>query len=73
MSLLDEMQQAIDEMDTIHIDDVIEKMEAFNYSGAEQQFFERLKVAADDCDIDAAAEIIAEWKKQIQVTSKNLV
>ena len=73
MSLLDEMQQAIDEMDTIHIDDVIEKMEAFNYSGAEQQFFERLKVAADDCDIDAAAEIIAEWKKQVQVTSKNLV
>lgn len=48
-------------------------MEAFNYSGAEQQFFERLKVAADDCDIDAAAEIIAEWKKQVQVTSKNPV
>lgn len=58
--LFQEMQDALDEMDSLHIDDVIEKLSA-KCSEAERGYFQRLKAVVDDYDLDAAQEILTEW------------
>ncbi len=60
--LLDKMQEALDNFDTLQIDEVIEEMSKFTYSGKNAELFERLKTAAADYDIDGCAEIVTEWK-----------
>lgn len=60
--LLDKMREALDNFDTLQIDEVIEEMSKFKYSGKDAELSERLKTAAADYDIDACAEIVTEWK-----------
>lgn len=62
--LFKEMQNALDEMDTIQIDDVLEKMSACQYSPAEMEHFTRLKNAIEEYDLDAAQEVLTQWRKK---------
>lgn len=65
MSMLEQMQVALDDFDTLQIDDVIEEMSRFLYGGEDAAFYERLKAAASESDIDGCQKIVAEWGKAL--------
>ncbi|MDE6593335.1 MAG: PocR ligand-binding domain-containing protein [Oscillospiraceae bacterium] len=65
MDMLDELKEALENFDTLMIDDVIEKMNGFVYDNVFGEFFTNLKNAAEDCDIDTCTAIADEWKKDI--------
>lgn len=60
--LFQEMQNALDEMDTIQIDDVVEKMSARGFSIQDKEYLERLRNAVDEYDLDAAQEVLNDWR-----------
>lgn len=64
-SLLGEMQSALEEFDTLLIDEVIEKMTDYKYPEKYSDIFERLKKAAENSEIDQCADISAEWLAQL--------
>lgn len=63
VQLLEEMQEALDELDAVHIDDVLEALSETPYEGEEAAFLERLRTAADECELDTAAEIVQAWQQ----------
>ena len=63
VSMLDQMHEALDNFDTLQIDEVIDEMSNFQYSDKNAEFFERLKVAAAESDIDVCLNIVEEWGK----------
>lgn len=65
MDMLDELGNALEEFDTLAIDEVIEKMSAFTYDDVFNDFFEQLKGAAEECDVDRCGAIAEEWKRDI--------
>ncbi|MCM1577314.1 MAG: PocR ligand-binding domain-containing protein [Ruminococcus sp.] len=65
MDMLDELKEALENFDTLMIDDVIVKLSGFVYDNVFEDFFTRLKNAAEDCDIDTCTYIADEWKKDI--------
>lgn len=64
--LFQEMQNALDEMDSLRIDDVLEKMSALRCSSEEKAYLQRLKNAVEDYDLDAAQEVLTKWWKAKQ-------
>ncbi len=60
-SLLDEMKEALDNFDTLQIDDVIEKMSGYKYPETQTGYFEKLKQAAEISDLDECLKIVDEW------------
>ena len=67
LSMLEQMQVALDNFDTLQIDEVIETMSGYQFSNANMQFFDKLKQAAADTDIDQCSAIIAEWGEKVMV------
>lgn len=65
MDMLDELGHALEEFDTLIIDEVIEKMSKYSYDDVFGDFFEQIKEAAEDCDVDRCGSIAEEWKKDI--------
>ena len=65
VSMLDRMHEALDNFDTLQIDEVIEEMCRFKYSGINAELFERLKSAAADSDIEKCLTIVEEWDKAL--------
>ncbi len=65
MQLLDALQDALDDCDTLMIDEVIEKMSEYTYDSVSEEFFGTLKAAADDSDIDLCLDIVHNWKTDI--------
>ncbi|MCM1382553.1 MAG: PocR ligand-binding domain-containing protein [Muribaculaceae bacterium] len=61
MSLLEKMQAALDAFDTLQIDEVVEEMSRFRYSDENEDFFERMKKAAEESDIDECLKIVDDW------------
>lgn len=59
--LLNEMQEALDEMDTLHIDEVSEKLSACELNAKEKKLLSKLTAASEDCDIDGAVAVVAKW------------
>ena len=59
--MLNKMKEALDNFDTLQIDEVIDEMSKFRYSDKNAAFFERLKSAAEDSDIDSCLNIVEEW------------
>lgn len=66
-NMLEQMHEALDNFDTLQIDEVIDKMSKFQYFDKNAEFFERLKAAAADSDIDICFTIIEEWEKHLPV------
>lgn len=64
-SLLDELMEALNNFDTLQIDEVIEKMSGFNYSDEQNALFSELKAAAESTDIERCEEIEKRWRKLI--------
>lgn len=57
------MADALDAMDTLLMDEVLEKMEGFSYDERQNECFIRLKAAAEECDIDKCGAVINAWKQ----------
>lgn len=65
IGLLDRMHKALDNFDTLQIDEGIEEMSKFRYFDDNAEFFECLKTAAADSDIDACLHIVDEWGRSL--------
>lgn len=65
LALLDELQAALECFDTLAIDEIIEKMSGYKFEGYAEDLFEQLKSAAEQCDIDACAQIAENWKSAL--------
>ena len=61
LGMLEQMQVALDNFDTLQIDEVIENMAAYNFSGANGEFFTKLKQAAEESDIEQCSSLIESW------------
>lgn len=63
--LLDELSDALSDMDALQIDDVLEKISQ-NTSDSEKTYFDGIKAAIDDCDFDKAESILSKWNSTLQ-------
>ncbi|MCI7768368.1 MAG: PocR ligand-binding domain-containing protein [Oscillospiraceae bacterium] len=63
--LLDKMQEALDNFDSLMIDEVIEEMSGFDYSDEQKNCFDSLKQAAEISDIDSCAETVNKWREMV--------
>lgn len=61
--VLTKMKNALDEFDTLLIDEAVEQMEKMQFSDEQVGLYSRLKNAAEDSDIDLCGQIIEEWEK----------
>ena len=61
--MLDQMHDALDNFDTLQIDEVIDEMSKFKYSDSDAEFFGRLKSFAADGDMISCLTIVEEWGK----------
>ncbi|MGN0599270.1 MAG: PocR ligand-binding domain-containing protein [Oscillospiraceae bacterium] len=68
--LLDSMNEAIDSMDTLAMDGVIEKMSEYRFTAAQTQCFEKLKTAVESCNIDQCAVMVGIWRQIAASESK---
>ncbi|MGN1481060.1 PocR ligand-binding domain-containing protein, partial [Porcipelethomonas sp.] len=62
MKLLEEMKEALDDFDTLQIDDVIEKMSGYKYPETQTGYFENLKQSAEISDLDECLKIVEKWQ-----------
>ena len=65
MDMLGEMREALDNFDTLQMDEVMEEMSKYRYSGDNADFLGSLEQAVSICDTDACHEIISKWKKAL--------
>ena len=63
--LLDELTDALSDMDALQIDDVLEKISQ-NTSDSDKTYFDGIKAAIDDCDFDKAESILSKWNSTLQ-------
>ena len=63
VDMLSRMREALDNFDTLQMDEVIEEMSRFKYSDENAEFFDSLKLAVSDSDIDTCVDIIDHWDK----------
>lgn len=60
------MEDALENLDTDDMEEVICDMEKYSYSKEQEEYFERLKNAVEDIDTEQCEEILALWKECIQ-------
>ncbi len=60
---LDRISEALEAFDTLLIDEVVEEMSRYSYDN--EDIFEKLRAAAENCDTELCTEIIAEWKEKL--------
>lgn len=70
LKLLDELQKALDEFDTLEIDGVVEKMSQHSYPDVQRDYYEQLRGAAEDSDIDKCCEVAARWRGDLERNRK---
>ncbi|MDE6745279.1 MAG: response regulator, partial [Oscillospiraceae bacterium] len=61
LAMLEKMQTALDQFDTLQIDEVIEEMSKFRYPDENELFFEQLKKSAEESNIDDCLNIVNQW------------
>ncbi len=62
--LLDELSDALSDMDALQIDDVLEKISQ-NTTASDMTYFDDIKTAVDDCDFDKAERVLSEWSSTL--------
>lgn len=61
--LLDSMTEALETMDTLAMDEVLEKMSEYSFTPAQTQCFEKLRAFAEAGDIDMCSAVIGIWRQ----------
>ncbi len=62
---LKRISAALEDFDTLNIDAVVEEMSKYKYQDEDAEFFEKLKSAAEESDIDKCMEICYEWNEAL--------
>lgn len=71
--LLDSMTEALETMDTLAMDEVLEKMSEYSFTPAQTQCFEKLLSSAEACDIDMCSAVVGIWRQIAASESKKSV
>ena len=65
VSMLERMHEALDNFDTLQMDEVMEEMSKFKYSDESIDFFDSLKKATADSDMESCLNIVDEWGRAL--------
>ena len=65
VSMLENMREALDNFDTLQMDEVIEEMSKFTYSEDNTVYFEILKDAVAKSDMESCLSIVDEWGRML--------
>ena len=68
--LLDSMNKALDSMDTLAMDEVIEKMSEYRFTSAQTQCLENLKKAAESSNMELCEAVVSIWRQIAASESK---
>ncbi len=60
--MLDALSTALEEFDTLAIDDAVEMLSQYEFEGEAEELFSKLRAAAGECDLDTCAAVIEQWK-----------
>lgn len=71
--LLEKMHEALDNFDSLQIDDAVEQMSRFTFEGKQGELFESLKAAAENSDIELCESIVEQWGKLIVGSDEPMV
>ena len=63
--MLGRMREALDNFDTLQMDEVMEEMSKYRYSDEYLEYFDFLKQAVSDSDIDNCLNVVVEWEKAV--------
>ena len=63
LECLDKIANALEELEFDAVEEALEVMKGFDFDDVSQEYFDSLKDAADDMDVDTCEEIITEWKE----------
>ena len=61
-SAVEGMQNALDEFDSLMIDDALEQLDALNLPEDQSELLLSLKKAVEDSEIDQCSDIMEEWR-----------
>lgn len=64
---LGQMQNAIDDLDMDAMDETIGKLAEISLTGEEEQYFRRMREAAEDVEVEVCENIIADWMKLLSI------
>ncbi len=59
--LLSGMHEAAEDLDMDKMEEMIEKLNQYQYSGSQAGFFEKLQKAVEEMDVDTCMEIAEQW------------
>ncbi len=65
-NLLDKFAAAMEEFDTLAMDEVVEEMSKYSYDEYAAAVFIELETAAKNCDMDACTQMIEEWRSLLK-------
>ncbi len=57
-----DMREALDELDMDKMEEVIEAMGCYSYTGEQKELYSRLKETVENVDVDTCEEILKEWE-----------
>ena len=60
------MEDALENLDTDSMEEVIIDMDKYSYSSKQEEYFERLKNAVEDIDTEQCGEILVLWRECVQ-------
>lgn len=63
--LLEKMHDALDNFDTLQIDEAVEQMSRYTFADKQGELFNRLKQAAEESNIEVCEEIVEQWGRLI--------
>ncbi|MCH5193986.1 MAG: PocR ligand-binding domain-containing protein [Oscillospiraceae bacterium] len=65
LSMLNEMQAAMESFDTLQIEEALEKLEGYKLPDDQRSHFDKLKESVMNLDFDACKQVIEEWGSKI--------
>ncbi len=63
---LEEMQDAIDDLDMDAMDEVVAKLEVISLEDEEEKYFQQMKEAVEDVEVEICEAVIRDWKKYLE-------
>lgn len=62
LAALDEMQNAVDNLDMDEMETVLDKLEQISLDDTQESYFQKMKEASDEMDVETCELLIGEWK-----------
>ena len=65
LEIFEVLETALDNLELDAMEQAVEQLKGYRYPTEQQGYFERMKEAVSDIDVDACEEILAEWRQVI--------